>query len=230
METYKRYAVYYAPEPGALADFAASWLGWDPVARCEVQHPDLGLLPQQVNDITSTPRKYGFHGTIKPPFRLADGTSPDALKADLEALCARLAPVTMEGLSLKSLGRFLALVPDGAPAPLAALAAQCVMSLDPHRAPPPATELAGRRAKGLSPAQDALLARWGYPYVMEEFRFHLTLTGALAPEEVERVAARLSAYLGPILPKPFVIRDLCLFGEAAEDGRFHLLHRYALSG
>ena len=71
--------------------------------------------------------------------------------------------------------------------------------------------------------------RWGYPYVMDEFRFHLTLTGKLDPDEAARTMAALDPYLTPLLPRPFVLRDLCLFGED-ETGRFQLIQRYALTG
>ena len=38
---------------------------------------------------------------------------------------------------------------------------------------------------GLTDRQEALLTQWGYPYVMEEFRFHITLTGALDPAHLD---------------------------------------------
>ena len=88
-------------------------------------------------------------------------------------------------------------------------------------------EIARRRPDWLSTRQRDLLDRWGYPHVMEEFRFHLTLTDRL--DEPEPVRAALADYFAPVLPRPFVIEDLCLFGED-QSGRFHLLHRYALSG
>jgi len=229
MENYSRYAVYFAPKPGPLASFAAAWLGWDPQTGEEVAHPDLGMLPRKVADYTATPHKYGFHGTIKPPFRLAQGRDRTALEADLSALAARLAPVTLDGLALKSLGGFLALIPTGDNSALAALASEVVKSLDDYRAQPSAEELAKRRSSGLSDRQEELLAQWGYPYVMDEFRFHLTLSGRLDEHETVHLADILSPHLTPILPSPFEVKDLCLFGEA-DDGRFHILHRYALSG
>ncbi|TMV43101.1 DUF1045 domain-containing protein, partial [Thioclava sp. BHET1] len=135
----------------------------------------------------------------------------------------------LEGLALHRIGGFLALTPRGDTSPLARLAAEVVERLDRFRAPAPEAELARRRGKGLSPRQEALLMRWGYPYVMEEFRFHLTLTGSLPPEMAMATEAALAPLLAPILPEPFEIRELCLFGEA-EDGRFHEVHRSALSG
>ncbi|TKA95193.1 DUF1045 domain-containing protein, partial [Cereibacter changlensis] len=90
-------------------------------------------------------------------------------------------------------------------------------------------EIARRRPERLSPRQRGYLADWGYPYVMEEFRFHLTLTGDLPEAEAAQVEAVLAPVLAPLLPRPFRIGSLCLFGEAA-DGRFRLLERVALTG
>lgn len=227
MSEFSRYAVYAAPRPGPFAEFAASWLGWDPERGAPVVHPDVGALP--VEDITATPRKYGFHGTLKPPFRLAEGSSRTALETDLAALAERLAPVQIDRLALHALGGFLALIPEGDTAKLGALAAETVRALDHHRAPAPPAELARRRAGGLTAAQHANLDAWGYPYVMDEFRFHFTLTGRLDDAMAEHAQAALADLLPPVLPKPFILADLCLFGEDSA-GMFHLLHRYALTG
>jgi putative phosphonate metabolism protein len=229
MWDFRRYAIYYAPEAGPLAAFGAAWLGWDPATGTEVAHPDVAALPRPVAELTDTPRKYGFHGTIKPPFRLAEGQSVQTLHEAAQALCARLAPVTLEGLRLSRLGAFLALTPQGDAGALAALAGEIVEALDAFRAPPTEAEIARRNPDKLSPVQRALLEKWGYPYVFDEFRFHLTLTGKLDSGEAEAVEAALAPVVAPLLPVPFRIGSLCLFGEA-EDGRFHLAHRYTLSG
>ena len=64
---------------------------------------------------------------------------------------------------------------------------------------------------------------------MDDFRFHLTLTGKLSRAEAEQTAEALRPVLAPLLPRPFRVDALCLFGEAA-DGRFHQLARYPLGG
>lgn len=215
MTSFRRYAIYYAPREGDFADFTASWLGWDPVRGVEVTHPD---LPLDVAAITAVPRKYGFHGTLKAPFVALDG-----LEGAVASLAARLAPVAVGDLCLHRIGGFLALVPKG---DLAPFAATVVQELDSFRAPMTPEDLARRKPERLTERQRELLNLWGYPYVMEEFKFHLTLTGNDVPANVESV---LEPVLRPILPRPFVVEDLCLFGEA-EDGRFHLVHRYALTG
>ncbi|SFE37465.1 DUF1045 domain-containing protein [Roseivivax sediminis] len=229
MTDYKRYALYHAPETGAFADTLSRWLGWDSAAAAPRDHPDVPGLPRPVAEITARPRKYGVHATLKPPFRLAEGSTPEALAAEVEALAAERAPVRLPGLRLARIGPFLALVPDGETAALDALAGACVRDLDRHRALLTDEELARRRAGRLSDRQEALLAEFGYPYVMEEFRFHITLTGPLPPEELAATEAALGAWFAPLLPAPYRIASLCLFGEAP-DGMFHLVHRYALTG
>lgn len=229
MREFRRYAIYYAPRAGGFADATAGWLGWDAVQGEAVAHPAVSGLPVAVADLTAEPRKYGFHGTIKAPFRLADGVDLAMLEAGVGDLARHLRPVVMEGLSLRRLGRFLALVPEGDEADLLHLGAEVVSRLDPLRAALSPAELAKRDPARLSQRQRALLGLWGYPYVMEEFRFHLTLTGPLEDEVVAAVASVLDGWLAPVLPRPFVIEDLCLFGEDGE-GRFHLVSRHALAG
>lgn len=229
--TFTRYAIYYVPPAEAdWSRFGARWLGWDMEAGTGAAHPDHpALAGLDIAAITSVPRKYGLHATLKPPMRLAEGTSAGMLDKACAALAASQPPVVLDGLELARLGRFLALRPAGDETALRALAAACVRELDPFRARAPEAELARRRAAGLTGAQEENLMRWGYPYVMEAFKFHITLTGKLPKAELPAVEAALGKTLLPLLPSPFEIRDLALMGEA-EDGYFHLIHRYALSG
>ncbi|CAM3330826.1 DUF1045 domain-containing protein [Paracoccus nototheniae] len=227
MQDFTRYAVYYAPEPGPFADAMEAWLGWDGAAGRAVAQPDLPGLPRPVADLTRSPRKYGFHGTIRAPFR---PLVPEAqLIRALDVLAATQPPVRCEGLEIHDLHGFLALLPQGCDAALSALAEAVMRATDPLRAPLTDAEIARRRPETLTPRQRALLDRWGYPFVMEEFRFHLTLTDQLPAPQAQATAQVLRAHLGPVLPRPFVIADLCLMAED-RAGRFHLRHRSALSG
>lgn len=225
---FARYAVYYTPEAGTeLAAFGADWLGWDSAAGAARPHPEFDGV--DVAAVTGTPRKYGFHGTIKPPFRLADGCTADALAEALARLCSNAAPVTLQGLKLSRLGRFLALVPAGDATPLAQLAARAVQELDPFRAPPTEAELTKRRGARLSPTQDANLVQWGYPYVLDQFRFHMTLTGRLDAADLTAVEAALATPMAALNLAPYQMTGLTLLGEDAQ-GMFHQIHRYALTG
>jgi putative phosphonate metabolism protein len=226
--TFTRYAIYYAPPSDTeWARFGTSWLGWDMERGCAVPHPAIDA--RDIAPLTEVPRKYGLHATMKPPMRLADGCSADDLAQAVADLAASQPPVTLEGLEIAQLGRFLALRPLGDEAALNGLAAACVTGLDRFRAPAPQAELDRRRAAGLSEAQERNLVQWGYPHVLDGFRFHITLTGKLPKPALPNVRDVLNTYLAPLLPAPFMIRDLALVGEA-ENGRFHMIHRYALTG
>lgn len=226
MDQITRYAVYYAPRPGAFADRASAWLGWDAAQGRILPQPVLPGLGDPAA-LTVDPRRFGFHGTIRAPFRAAEGLGPQDIAAAVASLAARLAPVVCDGLQLENLHGFLALTPTGCEAALLELGAAVVEGTNALRAPLTEAEIARRRPDRLSARQRALLDTWGYPHVMEEFRFHLTLTDRLA--DPAPVQAALAAHFAPVLPRPFVIQDLCLFGEDAQ-GRFHLLHRYPLTG
>lgn len=229
MTEYRRLAVYWAPAPGALADATAAWLGWDPARGEPRAHPAIPGLPAPAEVLTAEPRRYGFHATLKAPFRPAEGRGmPDVARA-LEDLAARLAPVRLEGLAFSTLSGFVALRPEGEEAALSRLAARLVEDLDPFRAPLTEAEIARRHPDRLDPRRRANLLCWGYPHVMEEFRFHMTLSGRLEPAAAERLIAALTPHLAPLLPRPFPIDRLCLFGERA-DGMFEIAESWRLTG
>lgn len=225
---FSRYAVFYTPPDGPLATFGTAWLGWDITTGRAVAHPAVEKLPGPVADLTRSPRKYGLHATIKPPFTLGEGCDEVALSEALQRLCVQLVPATLAGLRLVSLGRFLALVPEGDQVQLSGLAAMVVETLDTFRAPPGAGELKRRAHAGLSAHQIGLLNRWGYPYVMDAFRFHITLTGKLPKPQIAPVRAMLDQALATALPAPFVIDALSLVGEDADTGQFHMIKRFTL--
>lgn len=227
MGGFRRYAVYFAPRPGdPLARFGADWLGWDPETGAGREGFRLVGLPRPRPEIVATPRKYGFHGTLKAPFRLAEGVAPEALDAAVAEVAADFAPFALP-LRLSALGPFLALTPAEDSAALRRVADACVTRLDRFRAPLRPEEAAKRRAAGLGAAEEANLTAWGYPYVLDAFEFHLTLAGPLGPEDQEATKAALEAALAPILAAPMAFADLCLFGEAG-DGAFHVVRRHAL--
>lgn len=224
---FARYAVYFTPEPGPLAEFGAAWLGWDSAAGRPCAHPDVPGLPAPVAELTARPRNYGFHGTIKAPFRLAPGTDADGLRAALAAFCADAVPVTLHGLRIARIGNFAALVPDGPADSLGRLAAGAVEALDGFRAPPTEAEIARRNPDRLTDRQRAMLARWGYPYTHAEFRFHMTLTGPVGAR-ADAVCAALEPVVTPLIPRPFRVEALTLLGADADD-RFHQIARYPLA-
>ena len=180
MTTYPRYAIYFAPEPGSVLDrFGAELLGYDAYEGTDVPFPSGIELPSDWREITQDPRKYGFHATLKAPMALAPGKT----EGELIAACAVFAgaPRTIPVIKpiVDVISGFIALVPDTASADLERLAADCTSEFEPFRAPLTEQDRARRNPSKLTPRQRDLLDRWGYPYVFEEFRFHMTLTGRL---------------------------------------------------
>jgi hypothetical protein len=230
MDEFVRYALYLVPE-GPVGAFGETWLGWD-MARGVALPAPAGAI-EGWEAITAEPRRYGFHATMKPPFRLAEGRQAAELMGAVADLCADVAAFECEGLRLASLGGFVALVPEGETGALDGFAARVVAELDGFRRPAEAEEIARRRATVLSARQEAYLLRWGYPNVMEEFRAHFTLTGRLGPDllgpEREAVKGHLEARLATVPLRPFRVESLCLVGEQAGGG-FRMIHRYALTG
>ncbi len=227
-----RYAVYYSPEQeSALGRFGRSWLGYDAEAAMPVAQPAAaGISAQRLTEITAEPRRYGFHATLKPPFSLVPGQDEGGLAAAVASFAARQAAILAPPLALAAISGFWALVPSQPCPPLDRLAADCVRHFDPFRAPPPTDELARRRRTGLSPAQEVLLARWGYPYVMDEFRFHLTLTERLAASEAFRVGEVLSTLVAPLCRTALRLDAIGLFHQPGRGERFRLVRTYRLSG
>ncbi len=223
----RRYAIYWAPE-GPLAEFGASWLGWDAVRGQSAAAPVIAGLPDTREKLIGAAGRYGLHATLKAPFAPKPGTAHEHVLAAAEALAARLAPAEVEGgLALGEIGGFLALLPVGDTRALDARAAEITRALEDLRAPLTDAERARRGAERLPPDLRENLERWGYPYVMEAFRFHVTLTGNLDAGLAAVVRAALEPHLGPLLPRPFRLDAICLFGEDPE-GRFHLRRRFPL--
>ena len=225
----RRYAIYAAPARGsALGKWGAAWLGRDAETGAAVPPPALsGWTAEAVARVTEFPRHYGLHATLKPPFRLAAGETEAGLSEALARFAEGRAPPPPARLRLASLAGFLALVPDDDAAPLCRLADDCVEHLDRFRAPPSAEELARRREARLSAREEAHLERWGYPYVFDTFRFHITLSGSLPEAQRRRLAASLAPLLAPVLAEPLRIPDLALFVSEA-GGAFRLVRRFRL--
>jgi len=224
-----RYAIYFAPLAGSdLARFGDRWLGRDAEAGEPLPQPILdGLNPRRLHALTEAPRHYGFHGTLKPPFQLAQGSDVDELRRALRGFATRQVPFEIFALRLREIGDFLALVPTDPTPALSHLADACVTEFDAYRAPPDATELAKRHSAGLTPRQAELLARWGYPYVLDEFRFHLSLTGPIADRaERNQVARLLQPLVAPLLEQPVSVRELCLFHQPDRATPFRLIQRF----
>jgi 2'-5' RNA ligase len=220
-----RYAIYFSPVPdSALAHFGAAWLAGDAAARPAIE----GFSASRTLEMTKTARHYGFHATLKAPFALADGQTEAALDRALAEFAQRHAPVARLRLQVGALDGFLALLLSAESTGVRNLAAASVRELDAFRRPPSEAELRRRRQAPLSTLEDALLRRWGYPYVMEAFRFHMTLTSRLPEDERVRLLPALQRMAEPVTDAAFTVDAVSLFQQEDGDRPFRLLRRYPL--
>jgi putative phosphonate metabolism protein len=225
-----RYAIYYVPEAGTpLAEFGSNWLSRDVEDGRALPQPRLpGIPPETLAAWTAEPRRYGFHATLKAPFALATGATEASFLAAVRSLATGIARVRGPALVLREIDGFLALVPGGPAPEIDALAARCVQDLDAFRKPPSEAELKKRLAGGLRDREKALLQRWGYPYVLDAFRFHMTLTGRLTPDEQAVIRPPLAARLAPLGEIALEIADLAVCAEPTLGAPFTVRARFRL--
>jgi phosphonate metabolism protein PhnN/1,5-bisphosphokinase (PRPP-forming) len=233
-----RYALYFAPATrSAWWTAGCNWLGRDAEAGADcLQPPVAGMPPDISREITAEPRRYGFHATLKAPFRLSEGFSEAHLLAMAQAFAAEQQAVRIDSIGIHTLNNFLALqtTDRGSQERINALAMRCVSYFDLLRAAPSAAELSKRLAAGLSPRQAALTARWGYPYTEEEFRFHMTLTGALTSlhedaDAIAAIGAAAGACFAEALATPLTIDGLAIFKESAPGAPMTIWQRLPFS-
>ena len=210
-----RYAIYFTPslyDPLSVA--AASWLGRNVYSGEAPEAPSIpGFSRQELAFHTAVPRRYGFHGTIKAPFHLRPDTDEAALLKALMHFAGTVAPFEIAGMEVARLGEFYGLAPAAPCERMNHLAASVIQAFDDFRAPLSDREIERRDPDRLTAPQFANLHRWGYPYVMDEYRFHMMLTGPIHPSLNPRFEKALRDYFDPLLREPLKISSLALFVE-----------------
>jgi putative phosphonate metabolism protein len=227
---YPRYAIYFATARGDVLDrFGADLLGYDVwTGEDRPFSPGVTEAEPDWRELTEDPRKYGFHATLKAPMALAEGKT----EAELLAACAAFAgkphriPVIVPVVD--AISGFIAVIPKGPSIELKQLAADCVIEFDAFRAPPTADDRARRNPARLTERQRDYLDRWGYPYVMEEFRFHMTLTGRILSPRRERVVAMLRDRFAATGLDRLAVDAIALFRQDDAKSRFRIIDRWRL--
>lgn len=224
-----RYAVYFTPSADhPLTRAAASWLGRNP-RDPHVADPALTRSsPPIAPDVVSKPARYGFHATIKAPFRLAEGATDLALRTTLADFTSSRRSIPL-ALRIEPVGPFLAMVPTGDQQQIQSIEAAIHLPLEPFRAPLTQAEIARRKPETLTPLQRQMLERHGYPFVLDAFRFHMTLSNALPPDDLPRVQAIAQSHFADALAAPLAIDRLALFVEPQPDAPFMLREEYTFA-
>lgn len=200
----QRFAIYYAPARHALLwERAQAWL----------DQPDLAGR-------TVSARRYGFHATIKAPMALKAGTDLPMLESAMATFAETEAPVRLAGLAPRLIEGFLALTAAPQPPGVTRLGEIATLAFEPFRASLSPDERARRMQAPLTRRQIELLDSYGYPYVLEQFLFHMTLTDRLAPDNRDEMVARAAAWFAPALAEPVTLDRLVLFHEPEPGAQF----------
>lgn len=226
-----RFAIYFFPDSQSLlARLGQDWLGRSVELATDKRQPPpelgLGLPPDIWREVTAMPRTYGFHATLKAPFRLGAGERRETLEQAVASLASGLVPFALPPLQVTALGGFLALCLGEPSIEMDALADRCVIELDRFRAPLTAAERSKRRPERLTARQRDHLDRWGYPYVCEDFLFHMTLTESLAEEERDNVAPILQRLMAPLGQTTHRVDRLSLFHQSRPGAPFVMVRQF----
>lgn len=217
-----RYAVYFTPpKESPLTRLAAAWLGRDPFTGAAMTPPAVSTLaPAEIAFHTAAARRYGFHATLKAPFDLAAGEKDTSLADAVAKFAADVEPFVIPRLAIGQLDGFFALLPATPVAGLNRLADDVVRAFDRFRSPLSEAEIERRNPDALSAEEFHNLHRWGYPYVFDAFRFHMTLTGRVGAGEAQRVRAALDEVFGAALAAPVPVDGIALFVEPEPGAPF----------
>jgi putative phosphonate metabolism protein len=226
-----RYAIYFTPPPETpLARFGAGVLGYDCAAAVEVPHLAIGgIEPAALQTLTAEPGRYGFHATLAAPFRLGGGGEAELLAA-AAAFASTRPPASLGRLAVTRIGSFIALCPAQKQPAIAELEAACVHAFHSFRAPLSAAERERRLAARLTPHQIELMDRWGYPYVLDQYRFHMTLTGPVPEEQRDETLQRFVQACERIAGDPIEIDAVSVMRQDDSASRFRVLGRFSLTG
>jgi len=225
-----RYAIYFCPDAATpLLGLGNRWLGRDATTG-ESLNPD---LPDHIRHenwmrVTDSPRRYGFHATLKPPFRLAENATFEDLQAALRVFAQRHSSFYAPPVAVGKIGRFLALTLSTPSENFSNLAADSVSEFDRFRAPATEEETAQRLRASLSPLEREHVLRWGYPYVFETWKFHMSLTSSIHTESLSLFEPHLRERFASACEQPLLVDSVCIFHEPYPGGLFHLLDRARL--
>ncbi len=227
-----RYALYYAPASGsALWEAGCRWLGRDAHDNRLLAQPDFpGIKAASFSALTQRARTYGFHATLSAPFKLQAGHSESELLQSVAEFARTQRPLALHDLQVRTLKGFLALRPAGSQDDIRALAQRCVTHFAGFRAPSTQAELDKRRSANLSPRQEELLLRWGYPYTEEEFRFHMTLSSSIRDLDSATASAvtqvAMACFASALSADEVFIDGLTLFVQPQPEAPFVIQQRF----
>lgn len=223
-----RYALSYVPEQDSpLAQFGRAWLGRDIDTAEQYEQPEIeGVSKERLQKLTHWRRSDGLHGVLKPPFQLNQGSSFNGLMDTAHLFAKFLDKVEIPQLEVNIIGKFVALTPTIASRQLVDLAGACVRVFEGYRQPIKVDMDQRYRQDKLTVYQKRMLKHWGYPYVMEEFRFFIPLTDRIEDDaEREKITAAITKLSKPVIKQPLSIRELTVIGQISRQDPMRIVTR-----
>ena len=220
-----RYAIYFSAKTGTSLDLASiSWLGRDARTGAETPCATIsGINADRFYELTADARHYGFHGTLKAPFHLVDGATETDLLECAENFAQNCHHFQMPSLQVSTIAGFLALVPRENSESLQRHAFNCVRAFDHLRAPLTEQDYARRKWDTLTQSQKDNLVQWGYPYVDDEFRFHMTLTSRVQGKESELLQGAARRHFESSLSARLECSSLTIFAQKDRSSAFQVI-------
>jgi len=222
MKKYSRYAIYYAPpKESNLEEFGRYWFGWDPINAKSINNKQRinylnGFGIKNLKNIDKNvliAKKYGFHGTLIPPFKLNKNYSTNTLFKKTEEIAKKLKKFKFYKFKLKKINNFYAFVQNKKNNNINKLSNRLVRELFKFRSPLTKKEIDRRNPSKLSKLQLNILYKWGYPYLMSEFNFHMTLASEVTGNKLYLELKKIERNKEIILNEINNFDKIYIFGE-----------------
>ena len=237
MKKYSRYAIYYAPpKESNLEEFGRYWFGWDPLNAKLINNKQRinylnGFGIKNLKNIDKNvliAKKYGFHGTLIPPFKLNKNYSTNTLFKKTEDIAKKFKKFKFYKFKLKKINNFYAFVQNKKNNNINKLSNRLVRELFKFRSPLTKKEIDRRNPSKLSKFQLNILYKWGYPYLMSEFKFHMTLASEVTGNKLYSELKKIENNKEIILNEINNFDKIYIFGEN-QKGMFENLENFSLS-
>ncbi|MFK7891755.1 MAG: DUF1045 domain-containing protein [Granulosicoccus sp.] len=227
---YARYAIYFCPgDQSPLSRYGRQVLGRNAQKTERKPGSSSGFSDSsRWEELTRKPAHYGFHATLKAPFEIAATKQPEALEQACRDLASEHSAIPLTGLAPRLLNGFAALTLEADPLLLQELARCCVEKLELWRAPLSQYDIDRRRNSNLSARQLQQLTQFGYPYIFDDFKFHMTLSSQLTDQDQDYVNWLSTQYKQLVLSDP-VLDRIALFAQSTRDSPFFRINEFCFA-
>ena len=237
MTNYKRVAIYFLPKKNSsLENFGKNLLGRDinkkkkiSLTRRQKYFINRGFTYfDELKDYCEQPAKYGFHATLKAPFRLKRNVKTKNFYDVISHIAAQHSRFKIKGLKIVYSKKFTFITSRKPNKLLINLENDLVKHLDTFRAELNKTEIKKRIPDSLTFKQNKYLKEWGYPFVFDQFKFHMTLMNQNNNKLSNKQKLELEKLIYKISNNVIEFNEISLLGEN-KNGYFEEIKRFKLN-